>query len=66
MWNFSPLYFLKFLDADIISKGPQEDREVFQKAPDSKQLYYILTCTNLSYMDFCNLNYILLVCKTFL
>ena len=30
-------------------------------------LIYItfLVCTNLSYMNFCNLNYILLICKIF-
>ena len=46
---------------------------MFQKAPESKrtimmvvfQLYYVVTCSNLNYKDFCNLNHILLVCKTF-
>ena len=74
MWKCSPLYSLKFLDAYIVSKELQEDEEVLQKVSESKRtiimvvfhLYYLLACTNLSYMNFCNLNYILLICRTFL
>ena len=73
MWKCSSLYFLKFLDVDIVSKELQEAQEVFHKVPESKRtiimvvfkLYYVLACSNLNYKDFCNLNYILLVCKTF-
>ena len=32
MWKCSPFYFIKFLDVDIVSKGPYEDLKVFQKA----------------------------------
>ena len=34
MWKFLFFYFLKFLDADIVSKGPQEDPKVFHKAKE--------------------------------
>ena len=74
MWKCSPFYFLEFLDTNIVSDKLQEDYKVFQKALESKRivimifLIYIISLayTNLSYMNFYNFSYILLVCKTFL